>query len=215
MQHRRQLLQALAAGGLWSALSTAQAMGTRPLTPGLRSMKGTVRINGELGRAGQLVLVGDKVSTGPASEAVFVAGHNAFLLRDDSSVQLGYDDAGPVMQVPQGKVLAVFGPGRMRIDTPTVDAVIRGTGLYLEARATQVYFCLCYGTVDLAPVADPSQARSITTTHHDSPFTIGLDRSAPLIQAAPVIGHRDLELTMLEALVGRVPPFHGQPSMGY
>jgi hypothetical protein len=36
-----------------------------------------------------------------------------------------------------------------------------------------------------------------------------------LVTAAPVIHHRDYELTMLEALVGRTPPFAGEGSVGY
>jgi hypothetical protein len=55
----------------------------------------------------------------------------------------------------------------------------------------------------------------VVTTYHDSPFYVGKDTAAPLLKAAPVIKHRDYELTMLEALVGRQPPFAGKESPSY
>jgi hypothetical protein len=215
MKHRRTILQGLAAGSLSAYMVQLMAMGTRPLTPGLRSFKGTVRINGQLVKEGQLVLPGDTIVTGKASEAIYVMGNNAYLMREDSNLQFGSDGAVGILRVVTGKVLAVFGPGAKRIVMPTATAGIRGTACYIETADTQTYFCLCYGTADLSPAADPGQARTVVTKYHDSPFYIGGDASVPLIKAAPVINHRDAELTMLEALVGRVPPFANTGALGY
>ena len=210
MKNRRALLQGMAAASLSSYMVQAIAMGTRPLTPGIRSLKGSVRINGAPAQEGQLVLTGDSLETGKSSEAVYVMGNNAYLMRENSQVKFASEGAVGVLRVVTGKLLAVFGPGAKRIDLPTATAGIRGTACYIETTDTQTYFCLCYGTADLTPKADVSQARTVVTQYHDSPFYIGADASQTLLKPAPVINHRDAELTMLEALVGRLPPFAGK-----
>ncbi|MDZ7938619.1 MAG: hypothetical protein U5M53_10195 [Rhodoferax sp.] len=215
MKHRRTLLQGLAAGGLSAFMVQVMSMGTRPLAPGIRSLKGSVRVNGVPAKEGQLVLTGDTVITGKASEVIYVMGNNAYLMREDSNVQFASEGAVGILRVVTGKVLAVFGPGAKRIVMPTATAGIRGTACYIETSDTQTYFCLCYGTADLTPNADPSQARTVVTHYHDSPFYIGADTSTPLLAVAPVMHHRDVELTMLEALVGRTPPFADKGFSGY
>jgi hypothetical protein len=207
MKHRRTILQGLAAGSLSAYMVQVMSMGTRPLAPGIRSMKGTVRVNGLPAKEGQVVLTGDAIATGKSSEVIYVMGNNAYLMREDSNVQFSSDGAVGVLRVVTGKILAVFGPGAKRIEMPTATAGIRGTACYIETSDSLTYFCLCYGTADLTPHADPSQARTVVTQYHDSPLYIGADASDSLLRPAPVIHHRDYELTMLEALVGRRPPF--------
>jgi hypothetical protein len=215
MQPRRTILQGLALGSLSAYMVEVMSMGTRPLAPGIRSLKGSVRVNGLPAKEGQLVLTGDTIVTGKSSEVIYVMGNNAYLMREDSHVEFGSEVAVGILRVVTGKVLAVFGPGAKRIVMPTATAGIRGTACYIETSDTQTYFCLCYGTADLTPTADHGQARTVVTKYHDSPFYIGSDASRPLVTAAPVIHHRDFELTMLEALVGRTPPFAGQETFSY
>lgn len=201
---------------LLGTLGHALANGNKPLPNGIRSLRGEVRINGAQARVGQAVLQGDTVSTGAQSEVVYVMANNAYLMRDNSQVSFVVDGAVGVMRIVAGKVLAVFGPGAKRIETATATVGIRGTACYIEAQDTQVYFCLCYGSAEIRPLADPSQAQTLTTRYHDQPLTIGANRNQPLLQAAPVQNHRDAELTLLEATVGRVPPFAGRPrAAGY
>ncbi len=214
MSHRRRILQAICALGLSSYMVRVMSMGARPLTPGIRSFKGSVRVNGSPVKEGQLVLPGDTVVTGKTSEVVYVIGNNAYLMREDSHVQFGSDGITAVLRVVTGKVLAVFGPGNKRIEMPTATVGIRGTACYIEATDTQTYFCLCYGTADITPKADPSQARTVVTRYHDTPFFIGADAALPLLKPAPVINHRDYELTLLEAMVGRLPPFGSKDGYG-
>lgn len=215
MQSRRKQLQALAAAGLSVLMSHALSMAARPLTPGIRSMKGTVRINATVAQEGQLVRAGDTISTGPGGQAIYVMGSNAYLMREDSTIQFASDGLVSVMRLITGKALSVFGPGQKRIETPTATIGIRGTGCYLEVTKNQVYFCLCYGSAELVPLADPAQARTVVTQYHDSPFYIGGDPAGALVSRAPVINHRDYELIMLEELVGRVPPFVSLGRSGY
>lgn len=215
MPNRRKQLQMWATGGLSVWMSHALSMGTRPLAPGMRSIKGNVRINGTAAKEGQVVVTDDTVSTGVGGQAIYVMGTNAYLMRENSTVQFGSEGLVSVMRVITGKVLSVFGPGQKRIETSTATVGIRGTGCYIEAAADQVYFCLCYGRADLVPLADTAQARSVLTQHHDSPFYISANTAEPLIQKAPVRNHHDAELTMLEALVGRTPPFAGKGASFY
>lgn len=212
MRARRQFLLQVAASGSIAGLSHALANGNKPLPNGIRSLRGDVRVNGAPAHVGQAVLQGDTVRTGPQSEVVYVMANNAYLMRDNSEVGFVVDGVVGVMRVLTGKVLSVFGPGAKRIETSTATVGIRGTACYIEAQDTQVYFCLCYGTADIRPLADASQAQTLTTRHHDAPLTIGSDTSKPLLQPAAVANHRDAELTLLEATVGRVPPFQGRPA---
>lgn len=206
MNPRRTLLK------LWVLTSLAVsrgvwAKGSHPLPPGVRKITGDVTINGSAAHEGQVVLDGDTVKTGPGGQVIYVMATNAFLVRENSQVSHLRDGVTSVLRVLNGKILSVFGPGQKRIQVPTATIGIRGTGCYIEAEQDKTYFCLCYGTADITPSADAAQSKQVVTTHHDSPFYIGADASVPLIQRAPVINHRDVELVMLEAEAGRPTPF--------
>jgi hypothetical protein len=47
----------------------------------------------------------------------------------------------------------------------------------------------------------------VRTKQHDQPRFIYGKGMPRMLEAAPVVNHTDLELQMLEALVGRKPPF--------
>lgn len=67
--------------GIPGLIGQALASGNYAVPQGMRKIKGEVRINGKPAREGQLVLPGDKVSTGPGGEAIYVIDKNAFLQR--------------------------------------------------------------------------------------------------------------------------------------
>lgn len=187
----------------------ARSAGTHPAPPGIRRLRGDVRINGSTAHEGRVILPGDVVRTGPDSEVVYVMGTDAFLVRETSEVHHLSDGAKSVMRILTGKVLSVFGPGRRELQTATATVGIRGTACYIESEPERVYFCLCYGAAQLTPLADPGQARNVQTRYHDDPHYI-TGQAAPgaaLIASAPVLNHTDAELIMLESLVGRRPPF--------
>lgn len=82
--------------------------------------------------------------------------------------------------------------------------------------ASSTYFCLCYGEVELIPTAAPHEKTIYRTRHHEKPLTISDDMSMPTMMApAKVINHTDMELTLLESLVGRNPPFAGRQGKYY
>ena len=211
---RRQLIKGIAALAIAERLGMLQAawaLGDKLPPPGIFRIKGEVRINGQIAREGSPVNPGDLITTGPQSEAIYIIGKDAYLQRDRSSVSIAGDALKGGLRVLTGKLMAVFGKGEKRIEAGTATIGIRGTGCYIEAEETKVYFCLCYGTADISSSRMPGKIETINTQHHENPVTLHADGSQ-MMEKAPMLNHTDAELTLLESLVGRVPPFHGQPS---
>lgn len=217
---RRKLLKMLAAtgalgpAGISGLIREALAAGTTPVSPGIHRLRGSVTINGQPAREGQLVRNGDTLVTGPKSEAIYVIGQDAYLQREKSSVNFG-GTAASVMRVITGGILSVFGKGEKQLIVPTATIGIRGTGCYIEAEAQSVYFCLCYGVADVVPGANRNHVERLVTQHHDRPVVIRHDSDTPMMPVSSVINHSDQELVLLENLVGRWPPFHGKVENRY
>ena len=210
---RRRWLQgaaaaAMVAGGMLR-LRTALAAGTLP--PGIAQIKGDVRINGKPAERGQRINPGDFIVTGKGAELVFVAEKDAFLVRGNSHVEYGtlaVKGVVTTLRVLTGALLSVFESGRRKeIQTVTATIGIRGTGIYIETEARRTYACTCYGEAVLTPVDEPQSAETVRTKQHDQPRFIYGKGMPRMLEAAPVINHTDLELQMLEALVGRKLPF--------
>jgi hypothetical protein len=173
-------------------------------------VKGSVTVNGQPAQAGSRVPYDASIVTGSGSEAIFVIGQDAYLLREKSSVSFAGKAAGAtaeVMRVLTGGILSVFGKGEKKLLTPTATIGIRGTGCYIEAEADRVYFCLCYGRADVTPTADPGYVKRIVTKHHEHPVYLQKNPALPIMADAPMLNHSDAELELLESLVGRFPPF--------
>ena len=210
LQLRRSLLQTASLAALLGAAGNSGLI-SRALAavniPGLRRYRGEVSVNGKPAREGMPIGPGDTVITGADGEAIYVIGQNAHLQRPGSSVAFGEGAAG-VLRIITGRLLSVFAQGQYRIETPTATIGIRGTGCYIEAEAERVYFCLCYGEAELTPTVSPEEREVYRTRHHDRPLYIYSDMKMPKMAVpADVINHSDEELTLLEALVGRSPPF--------
>lgn len=231
---RRQLLQRLGAagllagGGVMGLLQRALAAGANPVPPGLHKLKGSIAVNGQPAREGQLILPGDTVVTAKDGEAIYVIGQDAFLQRGGSTVSFGTQlgkGAVDFMRVLSGRILSVFGKGDRAIVFSTATIGIRGTACYIEEKVgvdgtanerAPTYFCLCYGEALVTPSAAPSEAKIITTTHHDHPLYLSNDMKMPSMMVdASVINHTDAELILLENLVDRWPPFYGKTNYSY
>jgi hypothetical protein len=210
---RRETLIRLAASGMVGAGGFAglvrAALAADP-RQGLRDLKGSVTIDGKPAAPGQMVKPGQKVVTGEDGEAVFVVGKDAFLQRANSEFVIEHGAGVAVLRYLTGKVLSVFGKGRKTLAVPTATIGIRGTACYIEARQEETYFCLCYGTAIVTPSGAAQERATIRTRHHDHPITIGKAAGSTMMADAKVINHTDDELIMLEALVGRKPPFYGR-----
>ena len=218
---RRLLVKALAAGFFSSAVgireTTAQALGGRPapLPPGksIYRIEGQVLVNGQPATLDTQVVANSTVQTGKNSEVVYAVGETAYIQRSESEVTLETKEAGSVivsgLRLLTGKILSVFPSGRaVRMTTRNASIGIRGTGVYMESDPEQTYFCTCYGTADIASASDPTSRETVVSRQHDRPLYI-LTGQEPgqNIRAAPFINHTDEELMILEAIVGRTPPF--------
>jgi hypothetical protein len=210
------LLKALAAGLLGASAApraAAQIFGRRPeKLPEGRSIydsTGSVSVNGQAADAGTRIRAGDRVETGSGAQLVFVVGADAFMLRENSRLELsGTGFALSAARLVTGALLSVFGKGTpRRVRTPTATIGIRGTGLYVEAQPGLSYVCTCYGDTEVAAADDPAVAERIVSKHHDAPRYVLGPGAADRIRPAPFINHTDVELTLIESLVGRTPPF--------
>lgn len=212
MNGRRFWLRRVAALGLLGAANAAGlvcevlAAGNRPIVPGMQKLSGKVWVNGQPAHEGMSVGSGDTIVTGAGSEAIYVINQDAFLQRENSSVSF-FGATADVMRVLTGKILSVFGKGPKKLQTATATIGIRGTGCYIESEVERVYFCLCYGTAEVVPNADPSHVEHFETKHHEHPVYLYRDSAQPMMVQAELINHSDAELELLEALVGRWPPF--------
>jgi hypothetical protein len=217
----KKMLAAGIAGGAASSMLVRQVMAMGAggqLLEGIRKVQGTVELNGAPAQVGAIVFPGDVITTGSASLGVFVVGKDAFLVRENSRIELAGEKAGQepgatkivkTIRVAAGKVLSVFGSFGKRIETVTAIAGTRGTGMYLESDPEVTYLCLCYGGIDLDAAAFPGERKMLDTKHHEQPYYILGAGSKRAFLKAPMMNHTDEELTMLEALVGRKPPFGG------
>ena len=210
--HRRRLLRALAyaLGAAASPTARGQLLGKVPreLPPGrsIYDLRGDCRVNGKPAAADTVIRVNDTVSTGNGSQFIFVVGKDAFLLRENSQMALLGDNlfvSG--LRLLTGALLAVFGGGQHTVTTDSVVLGTRGTGVYVEARPDRTYACVCYGTMEIAP-NDSTERETIVSRHHDAPRYV-LATGETRILPAPLINHTDQELALIEALVGRTPPF--------
>jgi len=221
---RRELLIRGLAGGLFAAggsagiLQPVHAMGKIPkvLEPGksIYDMRGNVTVSGKKADENTLISGSDIVVTGRRSHVVFAVGKDAFVLRSNSRLELsGSGMLVNTLRLVTGKLLSVFGKTKHRINTPNATIGIRGTGVYTEADPEQTYICTCYGVVDLSADNDSadndkSSTETITSRHHDAPrYILSNEASGQNIREAPFINHTDLELQVIEGLVGREPPF--------
>jgi hypothetical protein len=202
MSGRRRFLQAGAA-----LLLVRDALAAGTVAKGVYRVSGDARINGAPAKPGMEVKAGDVVETGAGGEIVLVVNRDAFLVRNGSRLEVG-GAAADVFRVVTGALLSAFQPGvRKTLHVQNATIGIRGTGIYVESASDKTYVCTCYGEAEIVPVGDPGAAETVRTRHHEQPRYV-LPKGAPqMMIKAPVVNHTDAELTLLESLVGRSPPF--------
>lgn len=217
-------LGVLAGGTGWRGAALADWLGRRPgPLPEGRSIfriRGEVLVNGEPADRDTIIRPRDHVRTGDDAELVAVVGEDAFMLRERSEVELSLGDRmRQGLRLLSGAMLNVFGerePERsLEVRTPTAYTGIRGTGLYVEAWPESSYVCNCYGAIEIAAATAPQVREQIISQHHDDPrWVLAEGPEDELILPAPFINHSDMELILLESLVGRTVPF-GAPGRAY
>lgn len=224
---------ALGGAAACSRSPTGSPDGTRGLEPGrsIYRIRGDVRVNGEPTDPRTRIHPGATIETGSNAELVFVVGKDAFILRENSALELSALALAVAgnglppgivasaentilgsLRLLTGHLLSVFGvrgPDEpLGIRTPTATIGVRGTGVYVESEPDRSYVCTCYGATRLTAVGDPASQESVESEYHDAPrYILGDGVSGKRIEHAPVINHTDMELILIEELVGRIPPF--------
>jgi hypothetical protein len=214
------LLDALSIGlfastNIVGVLQAGHAMGDIPAKlPQGRSifrLEGTVTVDGKIADINTKIGPNSLVRTGPDSLIIFVVETDAFILRANSELKMGSSGLFiEGMRLLTGKILSVFGEREKTrsITTSTATIGVRGTGIYIESDAELSYVCTCYGHTRISANADPNIIEDVVTKHHDRPlYILPATGDGNLIVQAPVINHTDIELSLIEELVGRKPPF--------
>ena len=212
------LVRALALGLLLPADALSQGLlGSRPgrLPPGrsIYRIAGEAFVNDRAADLATRIAPGDTVRTAPGGEIAFVVGGHAMLALGATTLVIdrGGQDESIVLRglrLLSGALLSVSRDSRYQLRTTIATIGIRGTGFYAEAEADRTYSCTCYGTTDVQAAPDPASRETIQSEHHDRPVYIVKDAPAGRgIRPAPFINHTDEELALVEALVGREPPF--------
>lgn len=216
---RRRFLETMLAAGMYSLGSgilvpnQSLAMGKVPteLEPGksIYDLSGEVTVDGRRATESTVIKSDSTLVTGSNSHLIFAVGKDAFIMRENSRLELsGKGFIVDTLNLLTGKLLSVFGKSRHKIKTPTVTVGIRGTGIYVESDTDVSYVCTCYGTVDLASTTDSQSKTTITSSHHDDPKYIHKEgKTGKKIEPGPFINHTDLELSLIEELVGRSLPY--------
>jgi hypothetical protein len=218
---RRLLIKALAAGFFSSVVGSretrAQPLGRRPgpLPEGksIYRVEGQVLVNGQPATLDTQIVASATIETGRNSEVIYAVGQTAHIQRAETQVTLETKESDSMavsgLRMLTGKILSVFPSGRpVRMTTKNASIGIRGTGIYMESDPEQTYFCTCYGTTDIASISDPTSRETVVSQHHDRPlYILSGEQAGQNIRLAPFIDHTDQELMLIEALVGRTPPF--------
>jgi hypothetical protein len=204
-RERRQLLRFLLAG---TALPLLPRHGLAAAPSAIHELEGRVLVNGRPATPSTAVRAGDRVHTGADGRLVLSTGGTALLLRGNTELELREESGfGGVLRLVTGALLAVFGRGSARVETPTATVGIRGTGTYFEVAPGETYLCTCYGSTDMQAAANPAVRDNVSTRHHEAPRLIRDTAGGPVIVAAGVRNHSDAELILLESTVGRRVPF--------
>jgi len=200
---RRSFLQAAAGwtamGGFGAALAQQRS--------NVVELLGDATVNNERLRRDMYIQTGDRVETGPGSNLVFVMGNSAFHVRQNSRVTVERGatlNAVSVLRMLTGAVVSVWGRGNTRlIQTPTLTAGLRGTGVYTEIfpqQSYRSYFCNCYGTVEIASGSDRALSQA---DYHQSFWAEPEPKNGKLLTPAKAINHTDEEVEAVAALLGQ------------
>ncbi len=237
-EERRRFLQrslasgfVLAGGSLLAPLVHAlggQVPKELPAGRSIYDVRGTVRVDGKQADRNTRIGTRSTVETGSNSLVIFRVGQDAHILRENSRIQLASssDTFAEGLRLVSGALLSVFGQRpktgkNYTLSTTTATIGIRGTGVYAEAMPDASYVCTCYGVVDINANENPEEFENIRSVHHDAPrYVLANPDGGKLITPAPMKNHTDEELMLVEAIVGRTPPFssvkgYSTPRRGY
>lgn len=161
---------------------------------------GEVLVNGKVMSSKTVIKQGDTIETKSNSSIRFNVSKDAFFAKQNSKFKLDSVGKKRVLNIINGGVMAVFGPGDHGVSTPNMTAGIRGTGIFALVKENKTYFCTCYGETD---VDTHGKIRNFKSEHHKmiwiTPTKVKLTEDME--------EHQDDEIRVLEAMVGRTVPF--------
>ncbi len=181
----------------------------------IHDLRGNVKINGKSATFDSVIVAGDTVTTGSDGFLVFVIGNSAFMLRSRSELVVerpkeeAYGAVYGLIRLLTGALGATFKRGTSaRLVHANATIGIRGTGVYLETRATGTYFCTCWGTTEINVAEAPNQREIVEASHHNPRLISSkVPTDGNHFLSAPFETHTDQEMDILEKCVGRRAPW--------
>ncbi|HXA48178.1 MAG TPA: hypothetical protein VNW52_11160 [Burkholderiaceae bacterium] len=220
---RRILINSLSAGLLTLLVNPraahadavyAEKPGKLPPGQSIYRLRGRVFVNDQEASLDTHVGPNAEVRTGTNSEAIFVVGGHAMLVRENTDLLIKgaeVEEASFIvsaLRLLTGKLLAVSRNQKYVLHTPTATIGIRGTGVYAETEPDLTYLCTCYGKTSVFARNDPLSRETVVATHHNHPLYISAKgKPGKHIQRAGFKNHTDEELLLIETIVGRTTPF--------
>lgn len=174
----------------------------------IHQLQGRVYINNRLAGADAVIRAGDKIEVLQGANIAVSIGGDAFLLRENTILEMAGEATVTGLRLLTGSLLAVFDKRQQPISIHTPDAVIgiRGTAVYLNQQPHTLYGCTCYGETDVQIVGQAGVKRISATHHHPYEIAPG-DDNVMEMNEMPIKNHTDDELRLLESYVGRKPAF--------
>jgi len=205
-QSRRNFLKAGAAAS--AALVLPEQAIAAPYGRSIKSMRGFVEVNRRPAQSHTPIKAGDIVSVAPGGFVRFTVERDSYLLRGGSRLRIESSGYGIItgLRLFTGALMGVFEKGGLReVKTNNTTIGIRGTGIYIDSKPEETYFCTCYGETELTV---GNHKETITATYHKALRLNTPKNDQWTIQhMAGMIGHSDDELRESEYYVGRRVPF--------
>ena len=198
---RRHFIRNAAALGAGALLPVPAAAQRSPFAE-IHELSGEVLLDGRRIARNAGIQAGQTLATGPDGRIWFTLAGDAYFLRPGSELRLrgfpGRDTVVEVLRLITGALGATFARGpRRSVIAGTVTIGIRGTGVYVEAGAQEVYACTCFGETEAG--GNPVSARNHAARR--------IRRSDLRLAEAPLEHHTSEEMARLESLAGRPSPF--------
>lgn len=174
----------------------------------IKSMRGVVRVNRRQAQSYTPIKAGDTVEVAPGGFVRFVVERDSYLLRGGSRLRIESSGYGIIsgLRLFTGALMGVFEKGGLRqVRTNHATIGIRGTGIYLDSKPEETYFCTCYGETEIE-IAGHKEV--VTATHHNA-LLLKTPKNNPwsIDRSIGMLGHSDDELRESEYYVGRRVPF--------
>ena len=203
---RRNFLKAGAVAS--AALILPEQSIAAPYGRSIKGMRGFVEVNRRRAQSHTPIKAGDMVSVSRGGFVRFTVEQDSYLLRGGSRLRIESSGYGIIsgLRLFTGALMGVFEKGGLRqVKTNHATIGIRGTGIYIDSKPEETYFCTCYGETELTV---GKHKETVKATHHNAlRISTPKNEQWTIQHMAGMIGHSDDELRESEYYVGRRVPF--------